>query len=60
MAGPKPGGAPTTTTPLPVECCFDEVDTLLRHQARDDSNDGLVRVLLKAQTLHAAQQYTLL
>jgi hypothetical protein len=38
----------------PEECCLDEVDALLWHQARDDSNHRLVRALVKTQALAAA------
>lgn len=49
---PSPNCPPPTHPPArahavaPVECCLDKVYALLWHQPRDDSNDGLVRVLL--------------
>jgi hypothetical protein len=46
------------TSFAPEECCFDEVDALLWHQARDDSDHRLVRVLVKTQALPAAAAAT--
>jgi hypothetical protein len=42
--------------PAPEQSCLDEVDALLGHQPRDDSNHGLVCALIQTQTLQQQQQ----